>query len=177
MELIESAAPALLPDVQNSTSSGLRQLSLRSKELWCLMNHLQRLIGMVRALMEGRTRLLPAPAPWRPPLEAWLMMEVANQPATLVALDTKGPNVIGRDGRCSNIVLPDDHISRRHAQMCYENGRFVIHDLGSTHGTYVNQRRVTLQCLEHADTIRLGDMALLFLTTASCAAEDDADVE
>lgn len=48
-------------------------------------------------------------------------------------------------------------VSQYHAAIQLQNGRYVISDLGSTNGTYVNDQRVISPvCLDHGDVIRLG---------------------
>lgn len=49
---------------------------------------------------------------------------------------------IGREP-VNDIVLSDPEISRRHARLMYQAGRYVLEDLGSTNGTSVNGRRIT----------------------------------
>ena len=73
-------------------------------------------------------------------------------------------NAIGSDPRCCNIVIGDCHISRRHAQVVYEENRFVIYDLGSSDGTYVNGRWVGIHQLQDGDRVQLGDTTLIFAT-------------
>lgn len=53
-----------------------------------------------------------------------------------------GPiTTLGRWEGCE-IVLPDPEVSRKHAQIRHEGGRYVLVDLGSRNGTQVNGRRV-----------------------------------
>lgn len=49
--------------------------------------------------------------------------------------------VIGRGGDC-HIILPERQVSRYHAKILYENGRYVLYDLGSKNGTHINGVRV-----------------------------------
>jgi pSer/pThr/pTyr-binding forkhead associated (FHA) protein len=49
---------------------------------------------------------------------------------------------VGREP-VNDIVLPDPEISRRHARLMYQAGRYVVEDLGSTNGTSVNGRLIT----------------------------------
>jgi len=73
---------------------------------------------------------------------------------TRVPLDDL-PVTLGR--RSTNTVqLLDPTISRDHAQVREEGGRFVVVDLGSTHGTFVNHDRIEKQELSANDRIRLG---------------------
>ena len=68
---------------------------------------------------------------------------------------------IGRIG--CDLVLPDAKVSKRHAMISPTPDGFVITDLQSTNGTFVNGDPVVLpQPLEHLDRIRLGDTELIF---------------
>jgi ABC transport system ATP-binding/permease protein len=51
--------------------------------------------------------------------------------------------VMGRDA-VNDIILNDLEISRRHAAITFRGGRYFVEDLGSTNGTFVNGRRVTV---------------------------------
>ena len=68
---------------------------------------------------------------------------------------------IGR-GPGNEIVLPDEAVSSQHCRIRPEAGRFVVHDLESTNGTFVNERRVTRHMLSEGDVIRLGETWLEF---------------
>lgn len=65
------------------------------------------------------------------------------------------PLRIGRQADC-DLVLRDGRISRQHAQITQESGKFYLEDLGSRHGTFVNQQKVTKQELHPSDTIEFG---------------------
>ncbi len=79
-----------------------------------------------------------------------------------IPLSRSVPNVIGSDPHCCNITIGDCHISRRHAQVVYEENRFVIYDLGSSDGTYVNGRWVGIHQLQDGDRVQMGDTTLVF---------------
>ncbi len=69
---------------------------------------------------------------------------------------------LGRDESCE-IVLPDDRISRQHARISFENEGYVLHDLGSRNGTFLNGRRITRpEVLHHRDVIGLPGLTLRF---------------
>jgi CO/xanthine dehydrogenase Mo-binding subunit len=67
--------------------------------------------------------------------------------------------LIGRSSACQ-IVLGDDTVSRRHAELRFEDGRWLLRDLGSSNGTYVNGRYVTEAEVRPGDVIHLGGCRL-----------------
>ncbi len=69
--------------------------------------------------------------------------------------------VIGRD-QPNGIELFKETISRAHAQITNENGIYVIYDLNSTNGTFVNDRRIQRCILKDGDRINLGGETLIF---------------
>jgi len=70
---------------------------------------------------------------------------------------TQAPIIVGRQSDCT-IVLADPQVSRQHASISFQGGRYVVQDLGSANGTYINERRVTApQALRNGDELRLGN--------------------
>ncbi|GAA4862716.1 hypothetical protein GCM10025787_54950 [Saccharopolyspora rosea] len=95
-------------------------------------------------------------------------------PARLVL--SRGPNAgtgfavtaprttIGRD-RASDVVVDDATVSRYHAELHHEGGRYVLRDGGSLNGTYVN--RIPVQeaaVLSDGDEIWIGKARFTFRT-------------
>jgi pSer/pThr/pTyr-binding forkhead associated (FHA) protein len=70
--------------------------------------------------------------------------------------------LIGRQAPGPGKLGNDIEISRRHARVTREsNGQFLIEDLGSTNGTYVNGERIVgAQILKPGDTLEMGDTKL-----------------
>ena len=62
---------------------------------------------------------------------------------------------LGRDLE-NEVVLDDPAASRRHAEIEFKEGAYVLTDLGSINGTLVNDHRVTKQRLAHGDRIVVG---------------------
>jgi phosphoserine phosphatase RsbU/P len=72
---------------------------------------------------------------------------------------------IGRASDCS-IPIKDRYLSRRHAEILSAEGHWVLKDLGSANGTYLNGSRVERdQRLRAGDRIRLGDTEIVFETS------------
>ncbi len=65
----------------------------------------------------------------------------------------------------NTIVLLDDAISRYHARIDFQDGRFFIQDLSSSNGVLVNDARVKRRELKDFDRITLGKALLLFRTS------------
>jgi hypothetical protein len=69
--------------------------------------------------------------------------------------------VIGRDS-ASAIAINDAEVSRKHARLNFQGGKYVIEDLGSTNGTFVNgQRLVSPVVLKSGDVVSLGEQIVL----------------
>jgi ABC transport system ATP-binding/permease protein len=71
-------------------------------------------------------------------------------------LQTHRPFTVGRDPG-NDIILRDPKVSRHHAEIIFERGFFVLHDLASANGTYVNSKRVRVAPLTHGARLRLGN--------------------
>lgn len=68
---------------------------------------------------------------------------------------------IGRDAS-NTIQINDAEISRRHARMQFQGGKYVIEDGGSTNGTHVNgQRLASPYVLKTGDVISFGETIVL----------------
>ena len=90
------------------------------------------------------------------PENAFLIVEgVKVFPLTLPVVN------IGR--RLDNqLVIDDPRVSRNHAQLRAIKGRFVVFDLNSTGGTFVNGQRASQTVLYPGDVISLAGVALIF---------------
>ncbi len=73
----------------------------------------------------------------------------------LLGLDWSGATerlLIGRAPE-SDIVLDDGSVSRRHAELVWRGGTWVIHDIGSRNGTVLNGRRIERAQLRPGDFV------------------------
>jgi pSer/pThr/pTyr-binding forkhead associated (FHA) protein len=69
---------------------------------------------------------------------------------------------IGRADDCQ-IVIDDTYASQQHARVREDDGGFVVEDLGSTNGTYVNGRKISYPLeLRHGDRIKIGKTVFEF---------------
>jgi len=61
----------------------------------------------------------------------------------------------------NDIILPKGNVSKRHSRIVLKDGRFIIVDLKSTNGTYVNGRKITAPLvIKGGDKVYIGDFIL-----------------
>jgi hypothetical protein len=96
--------------------------------------------------------------------ETTMSMPADETPEELSALDgtIAGPALVVRSPEC-DIFLDDVTVSRRHAELRADAGRFTIRDLGSLNGTFVNRRRIESIELEDDDEVQIGKYRMTFL--------------
>ena len=84
--------------------------------------------------------------------------------------------VIGRE-TAAHLCIADASVSRRHSQIQKNESGFVITDLDSLNGTFVNDVPVRTRQLEHGDRVRIGDSQFLFLTHDDDAMSKSSNVK
>jgi two-component system, NtrC family, response regulator HydG len=91
--------------------------------------------------------------------------------------------VIGRD-TTAGLCIADASVSRRHSKIEKQENEFVINDLDSLNGTFINDVPVKTRRLQHGDRLRIGESQFLFLlhdgdgvTTSSRVQLHDQNVE
>jgi hypothetical protein len=63
----------------------------------------------------------------------------------------------------SDVFLDDITVSRRHVRIDRGGGGYVLHDVGSLNGTYVNRKRVDEAQLRHGDEVQIGRYRISFV--------------
>jgi predicted component of type VI protein secretion system len=89
-----------------------------------------------------------------------LIMRSGPTPGAAFALE--GDQLtIGRDST-NEITINDAEVSRRHARLTFQGGKFVLEDLGSTNGTFVNgQRLAGPRVLKAGEVVSFGEQIVL----------------
>jgi diguanylate cyclase (GGDEF)-like protein len=80
------------------------------------------------------------------------------------------PCVIGRSGKC-DIQLDQESVSRHHARISRMGDGYVIRDLGSTNGTYVNDELVDEMMLRDGDQVHIGRTIFKFIVGSNVEAQ------
>jgi hypothetical protein len=69
---------------------------------------------------------------------------------------------VGRD-KNSSIYIDDASVSREHCQLIYTKDGFLLRDMDSVNGTYVNAERIRIRNLKNKDTLQIGpNIALVY---------------
>jgi len=88
------------------------------------------------------------------PVVGWIVAQNGNHRGQDFRL-YDGKNLLGTAADC-DIVITDPYLSAKHCTIRHEDGNFVLIDLDSTNGTFVNQKRVSKMELIDNDTVRFG---------------------
>jgi FHA domain len=101
---------------------------------------------------------------------ARLVVEQGPEPEQIFELSNSS-QTIGRSAN-NGIVINDAEISRRHSQVMPQGDGYLVEDMGSTNGTFVNGIRLNQpMALKHGDTVELGDTVRLRYWAAGMASE------
>lgn len=98
------------------------------------------------------------PLTWRlVPIPAWsAILEVQDPDGRRTRHPFRHPRVqVGRQREC-DLALADEGVSHRHCEFAADEDFFLVRDLGSQNGTFVNGRRVLEAKLRDGDEVRIG---------------------
>ncbi len=95
-----------------------------------------------------------------PPTSALLIMQRGPSAGARFLLDA-ARTVAGRSVD-ADIFLDDVTVSRRHAEFVREGDDFLVRDVGSLNGTYVNRNRIDSAVLRAGDEVQIGKYRLTF---------------
>jgi pSer/pThr/pTyr-binding forkhead associated (FHA) protein len=118
--------------------------------------------GRRRARAASRAASTEAPAAragkgGKPPSQVVVHDPDARKPQTI---RLSGSTQVGRTEACA-IRLSDSYVSQVHARLYGKDGSWFVEDLGSTNGTYLNDRRVVQPVEVHAgDVVKVGKTVL-----------------
>jgi pSer/pThr/pTyr-binding forkhead associated (FHA) protein len=91
--------------------------------------------------------------------DAYLHVQRGPLAGIVIPIDP-GANIFGR---VEGHILPDKHVSRRHARINAVSGEYMLIDLGSSNGTVVNGQKITGPViLQHGDVIQVGGTIMGF---------------
>jgi adenylate cyclase len=116
----------------------------------------------------------PPPAASYPRSGPRLILKAANGEITEYALGDS--NVLGRS-TTANVRLSDREVSRKHSQIDLEGDRFILRDLGSSNGTFLNGQRISGPAkLEDGDEVMVGTSRMEFRITRGQPLPKNAEI-
>ncbi len=99
-------------------------------------------------------------APQKPPLPKVLMATDGKDKKIETDIFRRKTITIGRDADCE-VVLKDPKASRKHCRLTRGEGGFMLEDLGSKNGTFVDGKKITEPMpLKATQTFKVGDTVL-----------------
>jgi pSer/pThr/pTyr-binding forkhead associated (FHA) protein len=106
-----------------------------------------------------------APAPARPPSRR--ARKAPKKAAVVEGGNLKGKSfdlgnelIVGRAEKC-HVVLDDTYVSQMHARIFAKEDAYMLEDLGSTNGTYLNRQKVTSPTeVQRGDRVKIGRTVL-----------------
>lgn len=98
----------------------------------------------------------------KPPVVGWFVALNSEQKGEDFRIH-EGQNILGSAAECE-IVIRDSTVSAKHASLRYKDGKFILSDLDSTNGTFLNDRpeAIAREEVKDNDLIRLGEVSLKF---------------
>lgn len=127
-----------------------------------------RAVRVINQELKGADAVAVAPrGKAKAPAPAKRSKKKAPTKAAVVEGDKKGSTlnlddelIIGRGERC-RLILDDTYVSTVHARIFAKGDTYLLEDLGSTNGTYLNRRRVTSPVeLHRGDQVKIGKTVL-----------------
>ena len=94
--------------------------------------------------------------------------QLTSQPGVFLIVNrqmislTKPKTTIGRD-LGNDLVFHEEFLSRQHAEIVYEDGKYVLYDKKSTSGTFVNGKKIERCILNSGDLIAFANINIMFV--------------
>lgn len=93
--------------------------------------------------------------------EAWLkVLQGATTGKEYIIFGDK--TLIGSSPKCDIVLVKDNSVKTNHAEIRLENGAYIINDLNSPDGVWLNNARVSNQRLKNGDNLRIGNYSLQY---------------
>ena len=101
--------------------------------------------------------------------QAYLIIRHGNRWSDVLKLLPGQTVVVGRSSE-NQIVVRDERVSRRHAEISHQKGGWIVRDLGSRNGTQVDRDPISGEhSLIESETIRVADCEMVFTTNLAGA--------
>jgi len=115
--------------------------------------------GPKTSIFEVESVVASKPRPASAAVLGW--MTFLEEPLKGKVFQLDDSNLIGVDPNCK-VVVKEDYVSGRHAEVLRTDHGFMVRDLGSTNGTFINNVPAKEECLVDGDIIRIGTREMMF---------------
>jgi pSer/pThr/pTyr-binding forkhead associated (FHA) protein len=138
------------------------------------------LLLIVWALLRKKPTPSPPPKPAPPPPTAGPYLETVGLPGGPRRFRLKAEGVtIGREPENDLVITEEfpawESVSRRHARIRQQANHWVVEDLDSTNGIYINERRTGRNLLRDGWRLGIGGVKFVFRVTAEANKQHPAD--
>lgn len=95
-------------------------------------------------------------------------VQLASQPGVFLIVNrqmiplSKPLTTLGRHFE-NDIVFHEEFLSRHHAAIAYEGGKYIVYDQSSTSGTFVNGKKIDRCILNSGDLISFANINIMFV--------------
>ena len=110
-----------------------------------------------------------APQPARTHQDACLVVIYGDDLGRRIPLGQR-PVIIGRSSRV-DVQIDQESVSRNHARVAFNGQGYVLEDMGSTNGSYVNDEIVDIVHLRDGDQVKVGRTILKFIVGGNVEAQ------
>jgi hypothetical protein len=98
-------------------------------------------------------------------LLGWLIVKKSRVMRRGHILKVKAGAIYGRDPRKVDVLIDDEEVSALHARILIEDDKFVVLDMGSSNGTWVNDEEIeAVTPLKQDDEIKMGETVFVLKT-------------
>lgn len=120
-------------------------------------------------------RSTPTPSSKAKPADLGWQIKAMTGPLSGKTIAVDSSKIVGRDS-AADIVIAGGHISRRHAEFLLRDNQLWVRDLGSSNGTYVNNKKLDETALYLGDEIKF-DAVIFRVVVGRAAPKDKAAAE
>ena len=100
-----------------------------------------------------------------------ILLKFKNSEIKTIETD-KDEITIGRNPNC-DVHIDNLGVSNQHAKIIKQDGAYVVEDLNSTNGTYINSKRIARAVINNNDEIQIGKHSLQIQNKAQSSANPD----
>ena len=108
------------------------------------------------------TAYRPVPRVVLPPGRHSCRLQLVRGPGAPLTIPLEADKIVLGRSSHADVSIADTSLSRRHAQLLRSGPEYILEDIGSRNGIFLNGLRVHSVTLRQGDTVQLGDVVFVF---------------